>query len=1159
MKSQSNPSKLVSNSRSSPKRKAHYNIYFQNIGGKPNEKTVLNQNWINYVKMLKIDHIMLAETKLAQEKCHLLRGLKGYTKQVIPSQKVHKKYSSNGMALFIKDTVTAFTYPYRSDISNKFIFKTINMRDRTIIVGVYVPPLKSWNIQYSEPLRWHIINTIFRDLSIIITSAKLANLRIIIAGDFNSRLGILVGDHGVNILRHKFLSFIKCHNLRIINIEQAYGQLTQYSHSTGSSIVDYVIIDNNPGWGITHFINIKISKIKFLSDDGIPSDHQPIIIKLKVDRLKLDSLKSDSNTQHLSRYKIKYPRYTLKLIEDPIAITSAANSLAQKLQQNIHFQNLLRKLNDQNRTDSHIKNKRLINDIYNLFSFELNRSFITNHCFQRIPYSQSQPKSHRLEKRMQHLLQEYEHMLTHTPHSPNVQSIELELQIISNQIREHDQKKHVDIARKLRDDKMESKLQRHLRNEIQTEDVITYRGLDIFGTADILENAMRYFHELLGQRRVLFGHQHANLRINQILKTSKIHDHLPQNALYKHHELTEALRHFSNTKAKGTDNIGYFVLKTLSQNTLIHDTLMHIVNGILTHSITPNQLNHARLLMLRKRNYVKSFSDFRGITINNNLQSVIQYMRWKRIEDTVNQHIHPNQAAYRSGMCPETMVAALCTAINKKSTRNKRVYIAVTDIDKCFDNISRDGLLLRLDDVGVLGRTWRSIKYDMDNTTAVIQYNGINSELIAIRDNLPQGGSDSGPLANTYIKPTLQKVLQENVTECYSENVAMTTFADDVMNIAESMESLQKIVSCESEELKNWNLAVSASKSKVVKYARTLAQKKVFQNEKNLEVNNETVEWKNDKNILEFLGCKLNFGIRDFLSWHRKCKMNTFYGIKNELCFKGQIGGNMPLDIQRNMYKVSIRTAFVYGMKIIPFNKSQYDKVEMVQKTFLNSIIGLNQKSDAETIRMILGIPKLKHFIDRSKLLWYFDVVKGAQNTFTNILRENYNEILRKYKSNGFKIKGIPNQYAYITSDWFRVIDDWGFHEVDKEPIFLPTRKEWKDKVRKRWKEIYRKQLLHFLEGNGNVLARIFGYDNLIRKYWNHPYSGFLDEIKVICGGNISTNSIADKIKIILNCSKANYMALGGNGKIVQAKGDNRRICPLCGLKRYSNASHHLI
>ena len=755
-----------------------------------------------------------------------------------------------------------------------------------------------------------------------------------------------------------------------------------------------------------------------------------------------------------------------------------------------------------------------------------------------------------------------------TEYLERLQRVEEALNGRRDEVRRRKTTKFIERAKRFRSEQMESNLMRHLKEGSSTAGmVVEYDGAVMYDDADIVHNAARYCHGLYGEKSELRGVPDAERMVVDLLERSHDADGDAECRLFDLEELRAALKHFGIGKAKGIDLVSYYVLREMSRNDFFGRTLLSVINTIYLLSVWPERLNVVKLLMLRKRDVVSTFRDFRGISIMMNLKCIVKYMVYQRTRCTMERAAHPNQAAYKKGHSVELLVAALTATFNYLAARNDAVYAAITDIDRCFDCVNRNGVVLRLGEIGVDGRNLRLIHDDLMTTIAEVVVDGVHSQQIPIRDGNSQGGVDSGTCANLYMRPALEKTLAATTTLCYGKNLASVTYSDDGMKIATSLDALQRSIDAESAGLRELNMVIKPAKTIIIKYSRKRKVIRRFVDERPITVNGEAVHWTPSMNNLKFCGYYLNFNKLSFIKYHVEEKVRFFMKARSTLFSKRRIGGNMPIGIQLTLYLSVVRPAFVFGMRGISLTVSQYLAIDRVQHSFLTTIIGLGLKANSTSIRLALGIPKLSDFVKRATLFMYWDAVMApvsdsentTENLFAEQLARNYDDFLEAIQHNGDRVKGLPNQWRFSTMGWASCVESFGLNSDYKFVHSLPiTKSQWRSVVNRRHRQIYRSELHDFLHGNGKVIDRLFGND-LMRRHRRKIYDGFMDDFKLIYGDNVTSSKLSLSVGVLLNSTKLNWAKFSRSSTSTERCSGSLRFCPLCSEQRVSNAAWHLI
>ena len=834
------------------------------------------------------------------------------------------------------------------------------------------------------------------------------------------------------------------------------------------------------------------------------SHHKSLLIKIKINIKLLDLKKCNDNNLINKNYMIKKPEFYQKITQNEDQLCNARNCMINKINKNKYFKKLL-ELEFNHRKIKNIRyslRKLYINKLYNQFNHILNESLIFNNCIITKKNKNYSSKNCFNNDDIQILIKKYEDLL-HTKKDDNDQLIQIEqkLQNLSNDAIERKHQRFIDTAHHYNNNNLEKKLLNHFNDDNDNEAVINYNNKELFSDVDIVYNSMDYIHNLIGKKKSLnLVNDDEKLR-EDIINLSYYDDHKQESKLFSKEELDYALNHFPNTKSIGLDGKGYQLLKILNSSDLLSNIILKIINKMYLLSTYPELLNVSKLFLLKKRSFIKKFSDFRGITITNNFKNIINYMRFKRNEPQFIEHTNSNHAAYKKGIGCEITMYGMSVAINKLTSKNKKLYMAISDLNKAFDNLCRNGIILTVYKSGISGRNLRLLSDELNNTKCEIVYNGIHSLQIKISEGAPQGHNEGGHLYNIYTNPTLKGVLSIIKTYVYDTNISAVYYADDGMKVALNIEDLQNAINIESHILYQWNLDTNPTKSKIVKFTTSKKIKEnIFNKELDLIMNGEKLKWDAIKsNIINFIGFDLNFNIRNYMKYHLKQKLIKFKYLKKKLYFNNTLGGGIDIEIQTTLYKVKIRMAMIFGLKSIFLNQTDYKELNSLQKKYLSTIIGGGQKMENMSMRILLGILQLSDFIIKLKLSMYYDIFRTNKDVFSGLIKKNYIEAFDLYIKNNNSYNGIHNKWIYPTYDYIQCSETWN---IDRKYLDIhnlqSSRNEWIKIINRNYKKIYQKELDQFLSNNGRLFTMIFGLSHFMEKYRNKIYSGFIDELRIL-------------------------------------------------------------
>ena len=147
--------------------------------------------------------------------------------------------------------------------------------------------------------------------------------------------------------------------------------------------------------------------------------------------------------------------------------------------------------------------------------------------------------------------------------------------------------------------------------------------------------------------------------------------------------------------------------------------------------------------------------------------------------------------------------------------RDKETYAFFLDVQRAYDTVWRDGLWLKLWDMGVKGRMWHVIKkmYEASRSTVLLK-----SSMFSVEQGVAQGCSLSPILFSVFVNDLLKDVEQAELGIQLSsgKRVGGMLFADDFVGVSDSRESLQKLIYVVHGYCNKWRLKANVSKSAVM-------------------------------------------------------------------------------------------------------------------------------------------------------------------------------------------------------------------------------------------------------------------------------------------------------------------------------------------------------
>ena len=151
-------------------------------------------------------------------------------------------------------------------------------------------------------------------------------------------------------------------------------------------------------------------------------------------------------------------------------------------------------------------------------------------------------------------------------------------------------------------------------------------------------------------------------------------------------------------------------------------------------------------------------------------------------------------------------------------------------MEKAFDRVNKDLLLLRLLEYGIDGKLYNSIKNMYDDNKSSILLNNLSTDWFNVTSGVRQGDTLSPTLFSLFINALAVGVKNLNLgIDIGGKKLSILLYADDIVLMSESEENLQKILDYCYKWCNKWMLKINEDKSNVVHFRKTRKPCTLFQ------------------------------------------------------------------------------------------------------------------------------------------------------------------------------------------------------------------------------------------------------------------------------------------------------------------------------------------
>ena len=395
-------------------------------------------------------------------------------------------------------------------------------------------------------------------------------------------------------------------------------------------------------------------------------------------------------------------------------------------------------------------------------------------------------------------------------------------------------------------------------------------------------------------------------------------------------QILKILRALDINKAHGHDEISIRMLK-LYDKSIIPPLSLMFQNCIDTRTF-PDTWKKSNIVSVHRKGDKQIVDNYRPVSLSPILVKIFERIIFNSIFEYLEENnlLCPNLSGFRPSDYCEYQLLSILHEIYKSFDCNppKDVRGIFLDLSKAFDSVWHDGLIFKINRIGITGNSLNFIESFLSNRFQRVVLNGQSSSWTPVNAGVPQG-SILGPLFFLIYINDLSKDISSTV-KLFANDTSIFSVVDDVnVSVMQLNNDLLKISKWAYQWKMSFNPDISEQAQEIIfsRKSHKPAHPPVIFN--NVPVKRCSIQ----KRLGIHLDEKLNFNhhVKEKIT-----KANKGIGVIKKL------SNTLPRDAMLTIYQSFVRPHLDYGDIIYdqPQNESFCNKLESIQYNAALAITG---------------------------------------------------------------------------------------------------------------------------------------------------------------------------------------------------------------------------
>ena len=404
-------------------------------------------------------------------------------------------------------------------------------------------------------------------------------------------------------------------------------------------------------------------------------------------------------------------------------------------------------------------------------------------------------------------------------------------------------------------------------------------------------------------------------------------------------------------------------------------------NNILDRGELPAQNETSNMIFLFKKGDPTKLDNYRTLATGCNLCKIFLKIIANRLQSAAEaSDILGNiQMGFRPRMgCADNLFIMDTIMEIMKKSKTKKYVMALLDISKAYDRVSRPLLWEKLEAYGMPKRMIEVIRAAYRNAGSCVMFQEVKTERKAIPLGLKQGCVMSPILFSLYLAE-LGAILERTGfgIEVGSVKIPGLFFADDII-IWEEEKKFQEMLYLLADCASHWKLHFSATKSFVMPVHRQPDPENRWY--VGFDPTDGQPDFMKEVEEVKYLGInirrKYNIFSPHLEALKKKIMAATFFIRK---MMENVVN---PIQILKNLWEIYVQSAVLYGINAMGFPRHYVEDLEKMERSFLKSTLGLPQSSKNEVLYILTHIKPLALVLFQNRLNYRMSILNRFQNSW---------------------------------------------------------------------------------------------------------------------------------------------------------------------------------